>query len=124
MNSTAVLSNPCAFSGMPSAAPSTSAAFVRREQALVAERMDALQRADKAKHALEQIRNNRCGASCLRDLARTVALLLIVFGLPALMLVAAQNLPKGTVLAVGMALIWAGWMGMSLVVRRYFFERA
>lgn len=123
MNSTAVLTSPRAFTGMTTAAPSTSAALVRREQALVAERMDALKRADKAKHALEQIRNSRCGASCLRDLARTVALLLIVFGLPALMLVAAHNLPKGSALAIAMAAIWSGWMVMSLVVRRYFFER-
>lgn len=124
MNSTAVLTSPRAFTGMPAAAPSTSASYVRREQALVAERMDALKRADKAQHALEQIRNNRCGASCLRDLARTVALLFIVFGLPAFMLVAAQNIPKGSALAFAMALIWVGWMVMSLVVRRFFFERA
>lgn len=124
MNSTAVLTSPRAFAGMPGSAPSTSASYVRREQALVAERMDALHRADKAKHALEQIRRNRGGASCLRDLARTVALLFIVFGLPAFMLVAAQNLPRGSALTVAMSLIWVGWMVMSLVVRRYFFERA
>ena len=118
MNSTATLSSPRAFTGGVAAAPLT-----RREEALVAERAEALQRADKAAHALEQIRSNRCGASCLRDLVRTVALLLMVFCLPALLLLSAQVLPKGNVLAASMAAISMGWIATCMAMRRFMFER-
>lgn len=124
MNSTASPALSRAFSGAIGVSTSRAPRLERREQALRAEHAEALQRASAASRALEQIKSARCGASCLRDLARTVALLAMIFGLPTVMLLSAPYLPKGNVLFAGMLLIGLGWLGASLALRRIFIEPA
>lgn len=124
MNSTASPALSRAFSGAISVSTSRAPRLERREQALRAEHAEALQRASAASRALEQIKSARFGASCLRDLVRTVALLAMIFGLPTVMLLSAPYLPKGNVLFAGMLLIGLGWLGASLALRRIFIEPA
>lgn len=98
--------------------------LARREQVLLAEQAEVMQRADAVNTALNQIKKARCGASCLRDLGRTLLMLVMIFGLPPLMLMTAPYMPKGNVLVAGMLLIGMGWMGASLLVRRFVFDPA
>lgn len=96
--------------------------LARREQALLAERAEVMQRADAVTNALNHIKSARCGANCLRDLARTLVMMVMIFGLPPLMLMSASYFPKGAALGAGMLLIGLGWMGASLAVRRFVFD--